>query len=49
MALSIQIRQSQKQAVTPAMMTELSLLQLPIGELREAVKKEIESNPALEV
>ena len=31
------------------MMVELSLLSLPIGELREAVKKEIDSNPALEV
>ena len=49
MALSLQIRQAQRQAITPAMMTELSLLQLPIGELREAVKKEVESNPALEI
>jgi len=49
MALSLQPRQIQKQVVTPAMMMELSLLQLPIGELREAVKKEVESNPALEV
>lgn len=31
------------------MMMEFSLLQLPIGELREAVKKELESNPALEI
>ena len=38
MALSLQIRQAQRQAITPAMMTELSLLQLPIGELREAVR-----------
>ena len=49
MALSLQIRQAQKQVITPAMMMELSLLQLPIGELREAVKKEVESNPAIEV
>ncbi len=31
------------------MMMELSLLQLPVGELRDAVKKEVDSNPALEV
>ncbi len=49
MALSLQIRQAQKQVVTPAMVMELSLLQLPIGELREAVKREVDSNPALEV
>ncbi len=49
MAMSQQIRQTQRQTITPAMMMEFSLLQLPIGELREAVKKELESNPALEV
>ena len=48
MALSLQPRQMQKQAITPALMVELSLLSLPIGELREAVKKELDSNPALE-
>lgn len=49
MALSQQIRQIQSQRITPAMMMEFSLLQLPIGELRDTVKKEIESNPALEI
>ena len=49
MPLSLQIRQVQRQVATPAMMMELSLLQLPVGELREAVKKEVDSNPALEV
>ena len=49
MALSQQIRQIQAQRITPAMMMEFSLLQLPISELRDAVKKEIESNPALEI
>ena len=49
MSLSTQIRQSQKQTATPLMMMGFSLLQLPIGELREAVKKELETNPALEV
>lgn len=48
MAFNQQIRQSQKQAVTPLMMTGFSLLQLPIGELKEAVKQELEKNPALE-
>ena len=49
MALSQQIRQIQAQRITPAMMMEFSLLQLPISELRDVVKKEIESNPALEI
>lgn len=49
MTLSSQIRQSQKQTASPLMMTGFSLLQLPIGELREAVKKEVETNPALEI
>ncbi len=31
------------------MMLEFSLLQLPLGELREAVKKEVDANPALEI
>ena len=51
MALSLQSRQTQKQkqALTPAMWLGLNLLTLPIGELRDSVKKEIDSNPALEV
>ena len=49
MPLSFQIRQVQRQVATPAMMMELSLLQLPVGELRDAVKKEVDSNPALEI
>lgn len=48
MALQLQPRQTQKQAMTPAMWLGLNLLTLPIGELREAVKKELDSNPALE-
>ncbi len=49
MPLAFQQRQVQRQVATPAMMMELSLLQLPAGELRDAVKKEVESNPALEI
>ncbi|MGN0832757.1 MAG: hypothetical protein ACI4RD_03805 [Kiritimatiellia bacterium] len=49
MALSLQPRQTQKQALTPAMWLGLNLLTLPIGELRDSVKQEIDSNPALEV
>ena len=49
MALQLQPRQTQKQAMTPAMWLGLNLLTLPIGELREAVKKELDSNPALEI
>lgn len=48
MALSLQPRQTQRQALTPAMWLGLNLLALPIGELREAVRREIDSNPALE-
>ena len=49
MPLSLQTRLAQRQVATPAMMLELSLLQLPLTELRDAVKKEVDSNPALEV
>lgn len=51
MSLSFQIqpRLAQHQVATPVMMLELSLLQLPLTELREAVKKEVDSNPALEI
>lgn len=49
MALSLQIRQAQKQALSPAMWLGINLLTLPVVELRESVKKEIESNPALEI
>lgn len=49
MELSLQPRQTQKQALTPAMWLGLNLLTLPIGELRDSVKQEIDSNPALEV
>ena len=48
MELSLQPRQTQKQALTPAMWLGLNLLTLPIGELRDSVKQEIDSNPALE-
>lgn len=51
MALAQQqrLRQIQSQRITPAMLMEFSLLQLPITELRETVSKEVDSNPALEV
>ena len=49
MALALQPRLSQRQVATPAMMLEFSLLQLPLGELRETVKKEVDANPALEI
>lgn len=45
---AMQTRQAQKQIAAPAMLLEMSLLALPIGELREAVAKEISSNPAIE-
>lgn len=49
MAILLQPSQRQSQTITPAMMIESSLLQLPISELRAEVKREIDSNPALEV
>ena len=49
MPLALQPRMAQRQVATPAMMLEFSLLQLPLGELRETVKKEVDANPALEV
>ena len=49
MALQLQPRQTQKQTLTPSMWLGLNLLTLPVADLREAVKKEIDSNPALEV
>ena len=49
MPLSLQPRLVQHQVATPAMLLEFSLLQLPLGELREAVKKEVDANPALEI
>ena len=49
MALSFQTRQLQRQVASPAMLLEHSLLQLPLAELRDTVKKEVDSNPALEV
>ena len=45
---SMQMRQAQKQVAAPAMLLEMSLLALPIGELRDAVAKELSSNPAIE-
>ena len=45
---SLQTRLAQKQVAAPAMLLEMSLLALPIGELREAVAKELSSNPAIE-
>ena len=45
--LGTQIRQSQSQTMTPAMWMGLNMLAMPIGELKEAVRKEIETNPAV--
>lgn len=47
-AFAMQTSQVQKQVAAPAMLLEMSLLALPIGELREAVAKELSSNPAIE-
>ena len=48
MNATFQQRQVQRQVATPAMMLEMSLLGLPADALREAVKKELDANPALE-
>ena len=45
--LGTQIRQSQWQTMSPAMWMGLNMLAMPVGELKEAVRKEIETNPAV--
>lgn len=42
------VRQAQRQRLSPRMLLSASLLAKPLGELREEVKKEIESNPAID-
>lgn len=49
MAFAFQQRQVQRQVISPSMLMESALLQLPIGDLVEEVRREIDSNPALEV
>lgn len=39
-------RQAQSQVLSPAMWMGLNLLAMPVGELKEAVRREVESNPA---
>lgn len=46
-AFGTQLRQSQSQTLSPAMWLGLNMLSMPIGELKEAVRKEIETNPAV--
>ena len=48
MAILQQPRQTQRMAISPALWLGLNLLALPVDALKDAVKKEIESNPALE-
>ena len=47
MALKLESRQRLANRLTPAMHLGLDLLALPINDLRKAVKKEIDLNPAL--
>lgn len=47
-ALGTVQRQSQSQVMSPAMWMGLNLLAMPVGELKEAVRKEVETNPAAE-
>lgn len=47
-ALTTHVAQTQTQRISPEMMFGLSLLAKPISELRSEVKKEIESNPAID-
>ena len=49
MSLALQIRQQQRQAFTSAMWMSCRILPLTVTELGEAVKKEVETNPALEI
>ena len=48
MNYSLQPRQLQSQTLNPAMWMGLKLLVMPSAELKDAVRREIESNPALE-
>lgn len=48
MALSFRTVQTQRQTLNPALWMRLGLLVKPITELRAEVKKEVESNPAIE-
>ena len=48
MKTSLQARTQQATKMSPSMRLGLSLLALPINELKAEVKKELESNPALE-
>ena len=41
-------RQTQSQSLSPAMWMGLNMLSMPIAELKEAVRREIETNPAVE-
>lgn len=49
MAVSLERRQTQRVAISPGMRLGLDLLALPIGELKSEIKRELETNPALEV
>lgn len=46
--LAGQLSQSQRQRLSPRMMIWTGLLARPLGELREEVKREIETNPAID-
>ncbi len=49
MAISLERRQTQRVAISPGMRLGLNLLALPIGELKSEIKRELETNPAIEV
>lgn len=49
MAISLERRQTQRVAISPGMRLGLDLLALPIGELKSEIKRELETNPAIEV
>ncbi len=48
MGMGMQTKQRQLQRISPQMRLGLSLLKLPINDLKETVRKELDSNPALE-
>ena len=49
LALHQQTRQVQTQTLTPQMQQALAILQAPMVELRELIRQEVDTNPALEL
>ncbi len=49
MALSLSMTQKQQLKLSPQMLQSFELMALPLAELQQKIKTEIETNPALEI